>query len=79
MDLAKKVSKNIGRVCERQKSDYLKSDTSLFTLSSFRSFFSFTALIASGLKLHLQLNLTKLEQSHKLYLEWYAKSFQQAS
>lgn len=44
--MAKKLSKNLTRVAEKQKADYLKSDTLLATFETFSSFFKFTALIS---------------------------------
>ena len=38
MDVAKKVSKNFGRVVEKQKSDFLKNEGVLASVESFRSF-----------------------------------------
>jgi len=38
MDVAKKVSKNFGRVIEKQKSDFLKNEGVLASVESFRSF-----------------------------------------
>lgn len=64
LDLGKKVTKNVSRIFERQKSDFTKQD-SLPTTLNFRAFHSFVALVSSGLKLHLQLNLTKLDSSHR--------------
>jgi hypothetical protein len=38
MDVAKKVSKNFGRVVEKQKSDFLKNEGVLASVEIFRSF-----------------------------------------
>jgi hypothetical protein len=38
MDVAKKVSKNFGRVVDKQKSDFLKNEGVLASVESFRSF-----------------------------------------
>lgn len=46
VDVAKKLSKNLTRVAEKQKADYLKSDTMLASVETFSSFFNFTALIS---------------------------------
>lgn len=37
MDVAKKVSKNFGRVVDKQKSDFLKNEGLLASVESFRS------------------------------------------
>ena len=73
---SKKLSKNLARVCEKQKSEYLKNDQSLASTDNFRSFHTFMGFISNGLKLHLLLNLALFDQTHKSHLEWYARSFQ---
>ena len=75
--MAKKLSKNLTRVAEKQKADYLKSEAQLASVGNFRSFFRFLGLLSSGLKLHLQPNLAKFDQAIRTYLDWFARSFQQ--
>ncbi len=57
IDVAKKLAGNLGRVVEKQKSDFLKNEGVLASVENFRSFYQFMGLISSGLKLHLQVNL----------------------
>lgn len=78
LDFSKKISKNLARVCERQKSDFAKPDQVLVSIDSFRSFYGFMGYVSNGLKLHLQFNTTKFDQVHKQYLDWYVRSFQSA-
>jgi hypothetical protein len=57
IDVAKKLAGNLGRVVEKQKSDFLKNEGVLASVENFKSFYQFMGLISAGLKLHLQVNL----------------------